>query len=296
MKKFVKDKIYFSVIMVCILIVPGCGGSKEKVENKPQAQPNYGVMEKVVVEGVQLQEEDVGGLKQSEIMQKLNNYASKMNIVKQDAKLDPNKWTVVQKEKAGKVLNIEKTLTNLLNSKAGDKINLVVEEVKPAKTAEQLKENLVVLSSYSTPILDKMDSRVNNIEIAAHKIDYKKLAPGEEFSFNKAVGRRTEAKGFEEAPIIIKTEDGPKKGKGVGGGICQVSTTLYNAASKGGMEITERHVHSKKVGYVPKGKDATVSYGGVDLKFRNNRSHPVMIRIYVSNKYLTVKLIENRNL
>ncbi|MCX7708223.1 MAG: VanW family protein [Clostridia bacterium] len=251
--------------------------------------------EKTIKKDVVLENELVGGLKESEAITRLKDLASKIDKPSRDARLDEKKWVVVEREQIGRGINIEKTLSSLLNSNEGEKVQLVIEEKKPGITAEKLKSNIVEIASYSTPIVDRQEARMNNIELAAGKVNYKILMPGEEFSFNNTVGRRTEAKGYEEAPIIIKTEDGYEKGYGIGGGICQLATTIYNAAEKGNLEITERHLHSKKVGYVPKGKDATVSYGSVDLKFRNNRSHPVMIRTYVGNKSLTVKILENRN-
>jgi len=109
----------------------------------------------------------------------------------------------------------------------------------------------------------------------------------------KEIGEYLE-KGYKKAPIIKRTESGSIKGYGIGGGICQLSTTLYNAAEKAGLEITERHSHSKKVPYVPQGKDAMVSYGSSDLKFRNNRQNPIVIKSEISDGKVTVRLYEIR--
>lgn len=253
------------------------------------------IFERTVKNDVVLEGEHVGGMKENEVLTKLNSFAANLDIPVKNARLDDKTWTVAEKEKNGKGVNIQKTLENLLNSKEGDRLKLVIEDRKPPITAELLRNNVSEIAGYSTPLTDRQGARLNNIELAAEKVNYKILKPGEEFSFNNVVGRRTESKGYEEAPIIIRTEDGAKKGYGVGGGICQLATTIYNAAEKGKLEITERHLHSKKVGYAPKGKDATVSYGTVDLKFKNNRSFPIMIRIFMDKKYLTVKIIENRN-
>lgn len=164
--------------------------------------------------------------------------------------------------------------------------------LKEADKPKPKKNKLKLIGESSTPMLNRTEARLNNIDIASEKLNNKVVSPGEEFSFNAVVGRRTEEKGYEEAPIIIKTEDGPKNDYGVGGGICQISTTLYNAVEKAKLEVTERHVHSKNIGYVPKGDDATVSYGTADFKFVNNRQNPVVIRIYRRKKSFTVKLYE----
>ena len=170
-----------------------------------------------------------------------------------------------------------------------------MEKAAPAITSSKLEKNIAVIGSYTTRILDKRDARLNNIHLAAERLDYEKVYPGEEFSFNGVLGKRTVKKGYEKAPIIIKTEKGPQKKYGMGGGICQLSSTLYNATRKSDLKITERHSHSKTVGYVPKGRDAMVAYGSSDLKFINDRSHPIMIRVFVSDNHLTVKILENRN-
>lgn len=289
-KNKVKVICLFFIFSITAIVICAC--SQENV----RMYENTGkVYERTVKNGVKLAEENIGGIKESQLLEKLKFYESKLNIPPKNAKVNVNNWTV-ETESTGKRLNTQKTLNNILSSNYGDNVKLVVEEIKPSVRADVLKRNIIGLASYSTPIIDNQASRVNNIELAAAKLNNTVISAGEEFSFNNTVGRRTEAKGFEEAPIIIRTKNGPKKGYGVGGGVCQVASTLYNAVEKVGMEITERHLHSKDVGYVPDGKDATVSYGSVDFKFRNNRSHPIMLKSYVDNGSLTVSIIENKNL
>ncbi|MDD4494104.1 MAG: VanW family protein [Eubacteriales bacterium] len=135
------------------------------------------------------------------------------------------------------------------------------------------------LSAYETTLVNKDESRVFNIKLAAAAIEGYELKPGKTFSFNKVVGRRTAKKGYRYAPIII----GGKNAYGRGGGICQLSTTLYNAAKDAGLEIVERHLHARKVPYEGKGSDATVVYDAKDLKFRNNKYFPVVIHAEVSD-------------
>lgn len=284
MKEIARKVLLLFVLIYIVLSFSACG-------NGLTSQ----IVEKNLKGNIMLEEKNVGGLKESEVRKLIDSYTSRHNIEPKNASLDDNTWQLAQKEIIGTKVNIEKTLDALLKSNEGDRRKLVLEEIKPGITAEILKSNCSTIGIYTTPILDGQVSRLNNIEIASHKIDFKKLKPNEEFSFNNTVGKRTETKGYEDAPIIVKTEDGYKKGFGVGGGICQLSSTLYNAVEKAGLLITERHIHSKDIGYTPKGKDATVSYGSVDFKFRNNRSNSIMIRTYLNSKKLTVEIIENKN-
>jgi len=143
-----------------------------------------------------------------------------------------------------------------------------------------------VIGSYSTKIYDKNEHRINNIKTAAEDLNHTLLAPGEIFSFNGVIGERTSGKGYEKAPILVNGE----KSKGTGGGICQISSTLYNAALEADMKIIERHRHSKKVSYVPEGKDATVVYNTKDLRFENTKDYPVEILISVSEDEVKVTL------
>ena len=128
------------------------------------------------------------------------------------------------------------------------------------------------LSSYTTYYDQKDGGRVENIRIAAGLIDGITVQAFGEFSFNQAVGRRTADAGFKQAKIIVNGE----YVQGVGGGVCQVSTTLYNAALKSGLQIVEFHPHSLRVSYVPPSRDAMVSSHS-DLRLFNPYAHPVHI-------------------
>ncbi len=132
------------------------------------------------------------------------------------------------------------------------------------------------LSSYTTYFEQKDGGRVENICIAASLIDGVTVQAFGEFSFNKTVGRRTEEAGFKQAKIIVNGE----YVQGVGGGVCQVSTTLYNAALKSGLKITEFHPHSLRVSYVPPSRDAMVSSQS-DLCFFNPYAHPIHLSAQV---------------
>ncbi|MDE5414446.1 VanW family protein [Alkalihalobacterium chitinilyticum] len=116
--------------------------------------------------------------------------------------------------------------------------------------------------------------RAHNISLAVDAINNYVVFPGETFSFNQVVGNRTVEKGYLPAPIIVRGE----LTDGIGGGICQVSSTLFNAVDKVGVEIVQRYSHSRRVRYVPPGRDATVSWYGPDFKFKNNYTQPLLIQ------------------
>ncbi len=119
------------------------------------------------------------------------------------------------------------------------------------------------------------------------------LNHGETFSFCNTIGKSTKAKGYQEADIF--TSDGQVK-KGLGGGNCQVSTTLYNAVLKvNGLKVTERHAHSNDVPYIKKGKDAAVAYGGYDLKFVNNLNEDVKIKASNTKNNVTISLVKSNS-
>lgn len=159
-------------------------------------------------------------------------------------------------------------------------------EVPPEITAAQAKEAYKVIGTYTTTTTSNSD-RNKNIELASNAINGMILQPGEEFSFNKATGRRSEEKGYRPAGAYLN---------GVlieepGGGVCQVSSTLYNAVVFAGLKTTERHAHSYEPSYVTPGEDATVSYGGPDMKFENNSSCAIAIRTQFSNRKLKISMI-----
>lgn len=130
-----------------------------------------------------------------------------------------------------------------------------------------------LLATYSTTYSTKNVNRSTNIKLACDKIDGTVLMPGEVFSYNTIVGKRTAAAGFKSAAVYV----GGEVTTGIGGGICQVSSTLYNSVLLSNLEVVERVNHGFNPGYVPASRDATVSWGGPDFKFKNNRTYPIKI-------------------
>jgi vancomycin resistance protein YoaR len=142
------------------------------------------------------------------------------------------------------------------------------------------------IGRYTTYYNSRNANRAANIQLASKALNNTVLFPGERFSFNGTVGERTTEKGYQRAPVIVRGE----MDEDIGGGICQVSSTLYNAADRAGLTITERYSHSRNVTYVPSGRDATVSWYGPDLAFRNPYNHPVLIRSYAGNGQMSVSI------
>lgn len=151
-------------------------------------------------------------------------------------------------------------------------ISLPCVEVPPEVTEEKLRARTQPLSEFSTKFDGSNAPRAHNIALAASRLSGTVIGPGEELSFNETVGKRTRENGFEEAAVIQSGEFVP----GVGGGVCQASTTLFGAALRAGLEITESHPHSLSVGYVQPSQDAMVSDYS-DLKIRNPYSFPVYL-------------------
>lgn len=144
------------------------------------------------------------------------------------------------------------------------------------------------ISSYYTTLIDRSVNRTNNVKLSCQAIDGLILQPGQVFSFNVTSGPRTQERGYQVAPIFV----GKKVVPGRGGGVCQTSSTLYNSVLEAGLEVVERHPHSLPVAYVAAGRDATVSWGGADLKFRNNLDVPIKILARVWDKYVLCAIAE----
>lgn len=142
------------------------------------------------------------------------------------------------------------------------------------------------ISAYSTRYDGGDKDRSTNLEIACKKIDEKIVLPGETFSYNKTLGARTTKAGYKTAKVY---ENGAVV-DGIGGGICQISSTLYNAVLKANMQTVERRNHQFITSYVPEGRDATVAYGVTDFKFKNTRKYAIKIKATASNGVATISI------
>jgi vancomycin resistance protein YoaR len=181
----------------------------------------------------------------------------------------------------------EKAVLAALLSSDNRVADISVTSLAPSRTAEQARSMGIVgvVGSYET-IYGGDPNRIHNVQLVAHLIDGTLIGPGDTFSFNDTTGERTADKGFLEAPVIINGE----LGTGVAGGVCQVSTTVFNAAYEGGLDISERHNHALYISHYPLGRDATVNYPDLDLKFVNDTSHWLLLRTFVGSDSLVVNL------
>ena len=163
-------------------------------------------------------------------------------------------------------------------------------EITQNSTATTPPPNEEEISSFSTTIYSKDAARQKNIEISCNTLNGTVVKKGSTFSFCGTVGQATTAKGYQKADIFDK--NGNKK-KGLGGGNCQISTTLYNALLKVPfLIVTERHRHSNKVPYIKNGNDAAVAYGSYDLKFRNDSGNDIKITTAVDKSSITIRLLK----
>ncbi|MTI80078.1 MAG: vanomycin resistance protein VanB [Firmicutes bacterium] len=167
-------------------------------------------------------------------------------------------------------------------------LTIPVKKVKPEFTTQDIKEMGVsgLLSRFTTKFNPDLVNRSYNIRVAANALDGLLVVPGEEVSFNEVVGPRSSEAGYKEAGVIVNNE----MVDGLGGGVCQVSTTLYNAVLLANLEVVDRKNHSLPISYVPIGRDATVVYGIVDLKFINNTGRCIYIKTKVKDAQVTIKI------
>lgn len=159
----------------------------------------------------------------------------------------------------------------------------------PEVTTEEVLNQLFIdeLSSFTTYFNVNEKERTENVKLSANFIDDVILMPGQEFSYNTTVGERSVERGFKSAKVYSQGQ----VVDGLGGGICQTSSTLYNAVVKADLEVLERRNHSLPVSYVRLGTDATVVYGTTDFRFKNNQKYPIKITAKISGGSLTVKIL-----
>ncbi|KYH28216.1 MULTISPECIES: VanW family protein [Clostridium] len=215
---------------------------------------------------------------------------AKISIINGKIKITPEVTGMkIQKDK------LRQAIISQINgdiSQKNIKIEAQVETIKPEITKEKLSSINTPIASFSTSFASSTEGRINNIELATKAINGTLLMPGETFSFNEVVGERTRARGYKEAGVIVNGEIEA----GLGGGICQVSSTLYNAILHSGIKPYERRNHSLPSSYVAKGLDATVDWGNIDLKFKNTLDTPIYIEGYTLNKRVYFKVYSDKSL
>ncbi len=184
--------------------------------------------------------------------------------------------------------DLSTSLVDALTGSGERVVTLPMKRVSPELTTEKAKTLGISerLATYTTTYSSGNKPRVNNIHLLADGLDGTLVAPGEVFSFNETIGQRTAEKGYQEANAIVNGKLVPQ----LGGGICQIGTTIFNAVFFSGLPVVERHNHSMYISHYPKGRDATVSWGGPDFKFRNDTDDWVLVATAYTNSSVTVSL------
>jgi vancomycin resistance protein YoaR len=224
----------------------------------------------------------------------IQKWAEFLQVEPQNARLemDSRLGLTVIPGQPGQMLDKKATLEQLpqrWQDVSGDlRIAIVMEKRQPAVDEESLS-NMGELAEYSTWYNPGEIDRSHNLMKAASKINTSVVLPGKIFSFNQTVGKRIVENGYRDAMVIVNGRFEP----GLGGGICQVSSTLYNACLLAGLKIVERHNHALAVAYVPLGRDATVAYGVQDFRFQNNTASPIYIKSVAGGGKLSVTIYGN---
>lgn len=214
---------------------------------------------------------------EKELKQLSSNLAKEVDEPMLPKKIDKNGQLTEGKSRV--ILDEAKTIETLTSLSPLDRIiELPIVETYPNVTVDTIKGiDESVIGSYKTTFNPSVAGRSANIALSAGDINQVILGPGDRFYFNLITGERTPERGYQKAMEIVDKEFV----EGYGGGICQTSSTLYNAVAAAGLEILELHNHSRSIGYVPAGKDATVAYGFKDFKFMNSKDYPIMIKTNV---------------
>ncbi|MDD2510600.1 MAG: VanW family protein [Syntrophomonas sp.] len=225
--------------------------------------------------------------------QMIDEWNKVLGVGAEDARLeiDREKGLVLIPARKGLKVDTEQTFAKLpqeWGAMESIEIPIIIQEEWPRVKDEDLS-NMGELASFSTWYNANEINRSHNLYLATAAINTSMLVPGETFSFNQWVGERVIEAGYRDAMVIVNGKFEP----GLGGGVCQVSSTLYNAVLLAGLEIVERHNHALAVAYVPVGRDATVAYGLQDFRFKNNSAYPIYIRAWAQAGKLTMNIYGN---
>lgn len=229
------------------------------------------------------------------LMNKINEIALNINVSPVDAKITDEKKFTIQKEVDGVVLDgalLFQIIKGYISSSSlidNYSVDMPVIIEKPMVTMDILNQiKTTEISSFSTPFSAKQVDRTTNLRISTETINGTIIYPGEVFSMDEALGNRTAKEGYKYAPAF----SGGQVVKSMAGGICQTTTTMYNAALFANMQIIERFKHGLPVTYINKGRDATIYRNIYDLKVKNNYEYPLYIKSYIDTKkgLLTVKI------
>nr|UWI51473.1 VanW family protein [Clostridioides difficile] len=219
----------------------------------------------------------------------MEKIAKEIDVEVKDATIDISSEKVkVVPDSDGLKMDISKSMNSFDSQvKKGKYTNKLIVKATPAKIKKEQLANIDTnLGKYATTFKTSQVNRSINIKLATDSISNILLMPGETFSFNELTGKRSKENGYKSAPVIVEGE----MEDDYGGGVCQVSSTLYNSVLYAGLEITNVKNHTIPSSYVPKGRDATVADSGIDFLFKNNLKHPIYIKNYVSGNQIVCNI------
>ncbi|MCX7709647.1 MAG: VanW family protein [Clostridia bacterium] len=201
-----------------------------------------------------------------------------------------NGTILVEKDVIGRNMPVDKNL-ELIENRIIDRqfgsMELYVEEKVPRITYNDIKDIQGVLSVFKTSFNPKDENRNHNIKLGCERLNSMILMPNDIFSMNQALGPRTLENGYREAPVIFKNELVP----GTGGGVCQITSTLYNAVLLSKLDVLQRTHHSWPLGYIDPGRDATIAEDYIDFKFQNSTGAPIGINAEIAGNTLFIRIL-----
>lgn len=223
--------------------------------------------------------------------------SQEINQPAQDAAFEilPDETVLVRPSRAGIALDTRKLAADFqkVMGRSGQReVHLSVREIPPKVSTADLEKMEIreKIASYRTKFDPDSLNRAQNIKLSAVAVGQKLLAPDEIFSFNRQVGPRLPESGYQEAPVVVNGKLVP----GVGGGVCQVSSTLYNAVLLADLEIITRNRHSLPSAYVAVGRDATVAYDYLDFRFRNNSGRYILVDVHADHRWVETRVFGMR--
>jgi len=228
---------------------------------------------------------------------KLDELTAELTVRPENAGISITKNNAVEiiPGREGVLVDQDKALKSLVSVledyRVTPRVELTMKKVPPEITTEEVQGYGLdtLLASYTTRFNAAVTDRAFNVRVAASALDDLLVPPGTEVSFNKVVGPRSSEAGYKNAKVIVNNE----LVDGLGGGVCQVSTTLYNVVLLSGLDVVSRKNHSLPVAYAPAGRDATVAYDNIDFVFKNSTDRHIYIKTYVHGSYITVKVYGN---
>jgi vancomycin resistance protein YoaR len=268
-------------------------GAVKEAYNMTKKDSYFGNVKKYF--GVLFNKEDINiktSFDEAKLSTKVSEIANDINIKMENAAVVIDGGINYKDAITGKEFDVavnKEAIYEKINKKDTKLLHIKVNLKKPEITLDQVKKVDAVLAQYSTNYGTSSYGRAYNVGLSARKTSDVLLMPGEEFSYNGMTGPSNRANGYKNAPVIVygKLKQAP------GGGVCQTSSTIYNTALFAGMQITEVTNHSAASSYVPRGRDATVSDGGLNLRFKNPYKHPVYVKNTANGSVITSTIYGN---